>query len=163
MIADSQRQPITIIKNDHNGREVWRYEGHIILRKSQHIVLEAHFNRADVHLEYITFRRGDRFVEHFYSDRWYNIFEIHDVDDDDLKGWYCNITRPAFLGDNTIRADDLALDLFVSPDGQTRIIDGDEFDALPISQEERAAAQAALEELQQRVREGNTPFTLLTG
>ena len=26
-------------------------------------------------------KRGDRFVETYYSARWYNIFEIHDRDD----------------------------------------------------------------------------------
>ena len=34
-------------------------------------------------------------MECFYNDRWYNILEIHDRDDDRLKAWYCNVTLPA--------------------------------------------------------------------
>ena len=44
-----------------------------------------------------TLRRGDRFIETYYTDRWYNIFEIHAREDDRLKGWYCNIAKPAVM------------------------------------------------------------------
>ncbi|HEC23643.1 MAG TPA: DUF402 domain-containing protein [Chloroflexi bacterium] len=151
-------EPITVIKADHTGREVWRYRGVVLERDSRHVKLEARFNRDDYDLGYATFRRNDRFVEYFYSDRWYNIFEIHDADDDHLKGWYCNFTRPARLDRETIRADDLALDLFVYPDRRVLILDREEFEALPLREDERAAVLAALEELQERVREGLPPF-----
>ena len=138
---------ITVIKNDHTGQEVWRYVGTILEREPNHVRLEARFNRDDLALDYVTFRRGDRFIEDYYSDRWYNVFEVHDVDDDHIKGWYCNFTRPAALGTDTIRADDLALDLFVYPDHRTLILDEDEYAALPLSVEERAQVEAALEAL----------------
>jgi len=128
---------ITVIKNDHAGREILRYEGVVLERHPDHVVVEARFNRDDMDLGYVVFRRGDRFVERFYADRWYNIFEIHDVDDDHIKGWYCNFTRPAIIADGVAQADDLALDLWVYPDGRTLTLDQDEFDALAISLEER--------------------------
>ena len=138
---------ITVIKNDHTGKEMWRYEGTILEREPNRVRLEARFNRDDLALDYVTFRRGDRFVEDYYSDRWYNVFEVHDVEDDHVKGWYCNFTRPAVLGADTIRADDLALDLFVTPDHRTLILDEDEYTALPLSEQERAQVAAALEAL----------------
>ncbi|OQY20658.1 MAG: hypothetical protein B6I35_10355 [Anaerolineaceae bacterium 4572_32.2] len=45
-------------------------------------------------LGYVALEPSDRWTECFYTDRWYNVFEIHAADDS-LKGWYCNITRPA--------------------------------------------------------------------
>lgn len=144
-------EPITVIKNDHTGREVWRYQGVVQRLDSTSVTLEARFNRDDSDEGYVVFRRGDRFVEQFFSDRWYNIMEIHDADDDRIKGWYCNFTRPARITDGEIRADDLALDLWVYPDGRRLVLDREEFDALPITAEERAAVLAALEELMERL------------
>jgi len=51
-------------------------------------------------------------VETYYTDRRYYIFEIHDRDDDQLKGWYCNVSRLAVLdADDRLLYMDLALDL----------------------------------------------------
>src|SRR5690349_13550539 len=105
------REPVLVIKNNHLGKEMLRYDGVILKRNDSGILLEAIFDRDDLDLGYTVFRRGDRFVEWFYSDRWYNIFEIHNAEDDQIKGWYCNFTRPAKFGDTRIEADDLALDL----------------------------------------------------
>ncbi len=154
----SSPRPITVIKNDHTGREVWRYEGTLLERTPTHVRLEARFSREDLELGYVAFRRGDRFVEEFYSDRWYNIFEVHDVADDRLKGWYCNFTRPAQLGEDMVSADDLALDLFVAPDGNMLVLDREEFEALPISDQEREEVLKALAELQVRVSQRQPPF-----
>jgi predicted RNA-binding protein associated with RNAse of E/G family len=151
-------EAITIIKNNFEGREVWRYEGVILERGETYVRLEAPFNRDDIDLGYVIFRRGDRFVEWFFSDRWYNIFEVHDVRDDRLKGWYCNITRPAKLERSRITADDLELDLFVHPDGRMLVLDREAFNALPLDGAERLAALDGLAALQAMVREGAAPF-----
>lgn len=149
---------VTVIKNDHTGQEVWRYEGMILERGPTHVRLEARFNRDDLALGYVTFRRNDRFVEHFYADRWYNVFEVHDVDDDHIKGWYCNFTRPAHIGNGIIQADDLALDMFVYPDRRIMVLDQEEFDRLPITDTERAMVAEALEQLKQLAQNGDPPF-----
>lgn len=138
---------LTVIKNDYTGKEVWRYDGVLIESHPNRVTLEARFNRDDQTLDYVVFRRGDRFVEQFYTDRWYNVFEIHDVGDDRLKGWYCNFARPAHIADGVITSDDLALDLWVYPDGRLLTLDRDEFDALPIPAEERRAVLEAHHEL----------------
>ena len=79
-------------------------------------------------------------MEQFFSDRWYSIFEMHDVADDRLTGWYCNLSRPARFRDDGIEADDLALDLYVAPDGTVTLLDEDEFAALPLTDAERPGA-----------------------
>lgn len=150
--------PVTVIKNDHTGQEVWRYDGYVLERTATYVKLEAHFARHNVDLGYVTFRRGDRFVEHFYGDRWYNIFAVHDGDDNHLKGWYCNIARPAEMSADRIAQDDLALDLFVTPEREMLVLDEDEFEALHLSDPEHSAALAALAELQQQVLQGQPPF-----
>ena len=152
------QRSITVIKNDHTGQEVWRYEGQVLERTPGRVMLEALFNRDEVDLGYAIFRRGDRFVEHFFSDRWYNIFAVHDADDDHFKGWYCNVARPAELSENVIRQDDLALDLFVYPDRRMIVLDRDEFEALNLTDPTRSAALKALAELQKMVRLGQPPF-----
>ncbi len=150
---------VTIIKNDHTGQEVWRYQGEVISESPTSVTVEAFFSREDRDDGYIVWRRGDRFIEHFYTDLWYNIFEIHDVDDDRIKGWYCNLARPASIEDHHVMQDDLALDVFVDPDGQALMQDEDEFEALPISPKERTHIQDALDALLRMVRQGDGPFS----
>jgi hypothetical protein len=151
-------EAIRVHKLNELGEEVWHYDGRVLSRSATVVKLEAFFNRADYVADYHTFRRGDRFVEWFYSDRWHNIFQMHDADDDRLKGWYCNLTRPARLGPNDIYAEDLALDVMVYPDGNFRLLDEDEFAALEITASDRSHALNALEELKFMVRRRSGVF-----
>ncbi len=153
---------VTVIKNDHAGQEVWRYHGRVLARGATWVRLEAFFDRPDRDAGYHTFRCGDRFVERFYSDRWYSIFEMHDVDDDHLTGWYCNFSRPAQIRNGTIEADDLALDLYIAPDGAPLILDRDEFDALPLDDALRAQVWDALDDLLRQVSARRPPFDSIT-
>ena len=92
--------------------------------------------------------QGDPFVEIYFNDRWYNIYEIHDKADGRIKGWYCNITLPAEFGQDSISYVDLALDLLVYPDGQMLVLDEDEFAELNLDKTRQAQARRALDELQ---------------
>lgn len=148
-----ERMPnISVIKQDYSGNETWRYEGNLLARQQNKIVIEAFFDREDTPVGEITFSHGDQFVETYYNDRWYNIFEIHDQESGDIKGWYCNIGYPAVITDNAIAYRDLALDLLVYPDGEQIVLDEDEFSALPISHKDQSAARQALRELQEKFR-----------
>ena len=97
--------------------------------------------------------KGDRFVETYYTDRWFNIFEIHAREDDHLRGWYCNVSSPAVIVGDTIAWNDLALDLLVFPDGRQYVLDEDEFSQLELSSEQRQRALNALAELQTRFKQ----------
>ena len=91
-------------------------------------------------------KHGDRFVEVYYTDRWYNIFEMYDRDDGRRKDWYCNIGRPAVMEtEDVISYVDLALDLWIALDGTQTVLDEDEFAALDLDAETRSRAWAALE------------------
>ena len=148
---------ITILKLDHHGREVWRYPGRVLARDAHTIRLEGFYNRDDATVGYAVFKRGDRLVETFYSDRWYNVFAVYDRDDGALKGWYCNVTRPATITADTVSSDDLALDVWVSPGGAVTVLDEDEFAGLELSEADRAAAEDALRQLIRLAESGLLP------
>lgn len=143
-----------------DGRETFRYPvARVLARTAQAITVEAYFDRTErLELGYTVFERGDRFVEYFYADRWYNVFEVHAAGDDAVRGWYCNLARPAVLSEDAIAQVDLALDVWVRPDGSALVLDEDEFAALPLSAEERGAARAALAELLNLVAQRAGPF-----
>lgn len=140
-------------------QETWRYPGKILTRTNNHILLEAYFNRSDFLFHEIVLARGDRFLETYFNDRWYNIFEIHDKSTDALKGWYCNVTYPAEFTDGMISYIDLALDLLVYPDGRQLVLDEDEFADLHLNDSDTEKARRALGELQQ-IMKSPLPFKL---
>jgi uncharacterized protein len=144
-----QPQEILVSKLNPQGQETWHYTGQLLERGAQFVRLEARFNRDDTPFHGIVLRRGDRFVETYYSDRWYNIYEIHDVQTDELKGWYCNVARPAEISDGLVVYIDLALDLWVYPDGRQLVLDEEEFAELDLGMEETQAARTAMRELQE--------------
>ncbi|NJL95356.1 MAG: DUF402 domain-containing protein [Anaerolineae bacterium] len=143
---------MTVVKRDHRGQPMLEYSGTLLHRQPNWVLLEARFALPDADKSYHHFRQGDRLLEWFYADRWYNVFELHHREDDHLQGWYCNITRPAVLQAERLYADDLALDLMVYPDGRTLLLDEDEFTALDLPPADREQAQAALAALLARVR-----------
>jgi len=138
---------ITVSKLNLQGEETWRYTGEIISEDPEKVILQALFNRQDTPFHGILLKKGDRFVETFYLDRWYNIFEMYDRDDDQLKGWYCNIGYPAKREGQVLSYIDLALDLLVYPDGKQLILDEDEFEELRLAPAVRAQALHALDDL----------------
>ncbi len=148
---------ITVYKLDENGRVVRQYPATVVERLPNLVRLEAFFNQDDLVLDYTTFRRGDRFIETFYTDRWYNVFAIFDRDSQALKGWYCNICRPASIGESSITCEDLALDVWVEPGGQITVLDEDEFAALPLVESDRKQSLIALRQLQQLAQKGCLP------
>ena len=150
-------ETVTIRKLDYAGHEVTVYPGWVLRRKDHAIVLRTFWNRAPLDVGYVVLEPGDRWTEYFYADRWYNIFEIR-ASDGRLKGWYCNVTRPARISAGEVVWEDLALDLWVAPDGETLVLDEDEFAALPLTPADCEAAQQALAELQEMVAQKAAPF-----
>jgi hypothetical protein len=148
---------ITVLKKNLAGEVTWQYEGVVLHREENKITLEALFNRDDMPFMDIVLKRNDRFVETFYSDRWYNIFEIYDRDDGRIKGWYCNIGKPAVLEDGIVSYVDLALDLWISADGKQTVLDEDEFEELELDDDTRQNALAGLEGLRQSLKNDRPP------
>jgi hypothetical protein len=135
------------VKLNIQGKETWRYPGLIVQQAGSRIILEAFFDREDTIFHGMPLCRGDRFVETYYTDRWYNIFEIYSRADGSLRGWYCNVSTPARLDGEMLTYHDLALDLLVFPDGRQIVLDEDEFSSLELPVGDRERALSALNEL----------------
>ena len=147
-----------IIKRDAHGNDQLSYSGVVRERNDRFLCVEASFALDDRDLGYIHLRRGDVFREWFYSDCWFNIFRVQDVESKQVKGWYCNITRPAIIKPRQVAADDLGLDVFVYPDGQTLLLDADEFSRLGLPLSEQQAAWEAVAVIQEMVQTRQPPF-----
>ncbi|TFG67860.1 MAG: DUF402 domain-containing protein [Anaerolineales bacterium] len=139
---------VTVHKLNMAGQITWQYQGSVLQRAEHDVVVEAFFDRQDMPFQGITLKHRDRFIETFFDDRWYNLFEIYDRDDGQRKGWYCNICCPAVIRVDSISYIDLALDLWVTPDGKQTVLDEDEFAALELDRKTRDQAVAALQSLQ---------------
>lgn len=146
-----------IYKLDEHGREVLHYDAELVQRGTHDVCVRAVF-AFEVDLGVVQFARGDIFTEWFYTDRWYNVFRVESGADGTLKGWYCNITRPAHITAEAVRADDLALDVFVDVRGTLHLLDEHEFAALTLSDEERRAAWDAVAQIRARVAQQLAPF-----
>lgn len=140
---------IKIIKQDYLGHDVWEYTGSLVQRYKNKIIIEAYFDREETPVDKLILREGDRFIETYFLDKWFNIYEIQNQQDRIIKAWYCNISYPAKLFDNTITYRDLELDLLVYPDGRQKVLDIAEFEALPLNNQVRSKALQALKELQE--------------
>ncbi|MGH2619963.1 MAG: DUF402 domain-containing protein [Anaerolineales bacterium] len=149
---------MTVVKLDHRAEEKWRYQGRVLAREPSRITIEAIYDQADDDFHGLSLRKGDRFLEQHYADHWYNVFAVFDGTSGELKGWYCNITRPARIDGDQVSAEDLALDLIVRPDGSWTVLDEPEFEAQGLSGSDRANALAALAELKQLAQASEGPF-----
>ena len=150
-------QRIKVQKKIPGGEVVYEYHGDLIHRDENSVTLEALFTRDDMPFMDVVFKKDDRFIEYYYANRWYNIFEIHDRDDGKIKGWYCNIGMPAVIEDGVVSYVDLALDLWVSGNGKQTVLDEDEFEKLELSEDLRAGALNGLDELKHLFK-NNTPL-----
>ena len=156
-------QIVTVRKLSSAGALVFAYPGIIAQTWPGGARLDAMWTRDEMALGYTTFAPGDHFIEWYFTDRWYNIMEVRGAGDT-LKGWYCNVTYPAQFAPDSISYRDLALDLWVAPDGAMTTLDEDEFAAdVTIGAPARAQALAALADLRALVARRVAPFDTLPG
>ena len=153
---------ITVIKQDHRGKEKIRDKGKVIRRTTDNIVIEASWTLPEKDLGYTRFEPGDRFIEYYSTKHWFNIFDIASSDGT-RKGWYCNIAEPANIYEDHIEQIDLILDVWVTPQGETLMLDEDEFAAeTTLSQEQRTGIELGMQALLALVAARAEPFTSLT-
>ena len=139
---------LTVFKQNHFGKPVFSWEGELVDESPTCRLVRAYFSGADsVPVDKVTFRKGDLMLERYYTDRWYNVFEVHEGLSDQVKCWYINLSYPALFTAESITWQDLALDLLVYPNGEYRLLDEDEFDALPLEPEVRKRCMATVQEI----------------
>ena len=150
---------ITVVKLNPSGEPKIQYQGEVIEHSHAGVIIQAYWQQPLKDLGYTRFDPGDSFIEYYYSDRWFNIFDIATADGR-RKGWYCNIAEPASISDEFIKQIDLLLDVWVDPDGTPLVLDEDEFEAdTTLSQEQRAGAHQGLQDLLQMIAAQAEPFT----
>ncbi|MFE0253477.1 DUF402 domain-containing protein [Streptomyces sp. NPDC059010] len=153
MSANSAERPrpldVVLVKG---GRTKIRYAAELVADDGTRIAVRAPWSGAGVRdFGFVRFEPGDVFTEYYWRDRWYAVKEVRDSAGA-LKGWYCDITRPATLSGAELVVEDLDLDLWRSADGtDVRRLDEDEFAESGLAEsdpEAAAAALAALDELE---------------
>ena len=152
---------ITVVKPNPRGETKIKYQGEVVERISHGLIIQALWSHPTKNLGYISFEPGDRFIEYYYTKRWYNIFDIASAQGV-RKGWYCNIAEPAILFDDRIEQVDLLLDVWVNPAGEILILDEDEFAAdATLSAEQRKGAKQGLQELLRMIAKRHEAFSTL--
>ncbi|MFI1785241.1 DUF402 domain-containing protein [Streptomyces rubiginosohelvolus] len=145
------------------GRTKIRYPAELVRDDGVRVTVRAPWAAPGVRdFGFVRFEPGDVFTEHYWRDRWFAVKEVR-TGDGGLKGWYCDITRPAVLADGVLAVEDLDLDLWVSADGSCVLrLDEDEFEASGLAEQDPAAAgsaSSALDELERLARsEGLAPL-----
>ncbi|GAA0910316.1 DUF402 domain-containing protein [Streptomyces thermoalcalitolerans] len=134
-----------------------RYPAELLVDDGTRITVRAPWAGGAIRdFGFVRFEPGDVFTEHYWRDRWYSVKEVRDARGA-LKGWYCDVTRPATRLGVEVVVEDLDLDLWRSADGtDIRRLDEDEFAASGLAEQDpeaAAAALAALDELEVLARE----------
>lgn len=159
--GDRTRLQAVTVRLVKRRRPAVTYEADVLADDGNHIVIRAPWKGDPIDLGVVEFEEGDMFIEHYWRDRWYSVKRVHGADRA-LKGWYCDIARPATLEGTVLTSVDLDLDLWVSSDRRKiRRLDEEEFVDGGWWGEDPAAASAAvagLDELERQARAGAFPF-----
>ncbi|GAA2765677.1 DUF402 domain-containing protein [Streptomyces paradoxus] len=145
------------------GRTKIRYTGELLADDGTRLAVRAPWAGSGVRdFGFVRFEPGDVFTEYYWRDRWYAVKEVRSGTGA-LKGWYCDVTRPALRTGSELVVEDLDLDLWRSADGSdVRRLDEDEFAESGLGDSDpqaASAALAALDELESLARGGG--FTAL--
>ncbi|MEU2223981.1 DUF402 domain-containing protein [Streptomyces sp. NPDC018347] len=126
------------------GRTKIRYPAELLRDDGTRIAVRAPWAGTGVRdFGFVRFEPGDVFTEYYWRDRWYSVKEVRAADGS-VKGWYCDVTRPAVRSGAELVVEDLDLDLWRSADGRdVRRLDEDEFAASGLREADPDAASAA--------------------
>ncbi|MFJ5263035.1 DUF402 domain-containing protein [Streptomyces sp. NPDC088387] len=149
--SDPAARPVHVVLVK-GGRTKIRYPAELVQDDGVRLAVRAAWAGEKVRdFGFVRFEPGDVFTEYYWRDRWYAVKEVRDARGG-LKGWYCDITRPAELTGGELVVEDLDLDLWRSADGTDVLrLDEDEFEESGLADRDpraAAAAVAALDELE---------------
>jgi hypothetical protein len=129
--------PMTVVKRAPDGSRAARYTAHVVRANAPApwIEIEATWTQRPVDVAGLLFQPGDTLREFFSPVHPFNAFALHSPSGV-LKGWYGNVTFPAFLDELTPELTliwhDLYLDVVILVDGSITPLDDDELAASSI-------------------------------
>ncbi len=146
------------VRLDKHPRPDVQYPATVLADDGDHAVVRAPwFGDEPRDFGFVRFEQGDVWTEHYWRTRWYSIKQVATADGT-VKGWYCDVARPAVVTPGLITVGDLDLDLWLSGDRKTVLrLDEDEFleSGLAAREPETAAAAVrALNELEALAGDG---------
>ncbi len=131
---------VTVVKRAPNGTEAARYPARVAVTQAPGpwIELVANWTLPRVDVAGLIFEPGDTLREFFSAEHPFNAFAVYSPAGD-LRGWYGNVTYPAFIetidGESCLVWHDLYLDVVTLPNSAMRLLDDDELaeSGLPVA------------------------------
>ena len=157
---------LSLVKLDPRGREVARYPGEVMANVSPErwLVVRATWTYEPLDLNGLEFQAGDKMIEWFSPDQPFNAFAVHSSQGE-LRGWYANVTYPAWMHSAENGPElfwhDLYVDLVGLPGGAFMLRDEDELEASGLASRQPrlyAAIRQAVPEMLGRFRRHDPPF-----
>lgn len=118
---------ITVNSRKYDGRIRRSWQAGVVTQTAEMLIAVGRFEFDVDHSDLGRIAAGTVSFEHFWFDRWYNIFRFHEPDGA-LKAWYCNVAMPATYGDGILDFVDLDIDVVVWPDMRFEVVDLDDFE-----------------------------------
>jgi protein associated with RNAse G/E len=123
---EAEGQAITVCTYKYDGTEHRRWHARLLRREESLIVLDARFEEEIRHPLLGIIAAGTISLEHYWLDRWYNIFRFLQPTGEMLN-YYCNINVPPSFAEDVLSYVDLDIDILVAPDFSYSVLDEDEF------------------------------------
>ena len=151
---------LTIQAKKYDGRIRKTWHGGVLSESPELILLVARFHEDVHHNDLGHIRSGTISFEHFWFDKWYNIFRFHQPSGE-LLAYYINISMPPILEGNTLSYVDLDIDVVVWPDQRVEVLDRDDFEKNQLKygypQGVIAKAEEALKHVLELIERGDVP------
>lgn len=155
------RELLTVQSLKYDGRVHREWRAELLRQDGPLIVVEGEFEEEVRHPLLGTILAGTLSTEYYWLDRWYSVFRFQEPTGA-LRNYYCNINTPPQLADRMLTFIDLDVDILVSPDFTTRVLDEEEFDEheklYNYPPDFRPRVREALEEISELIRLRQFPF-----
>ena len=155
-----QGREITINARKYDGSLRRQWTAGIVSQTEELTIAVGRFEFDVEHSDLGLIKQGTVSFEHFWRDRWYNIFRFHEPDGS-LRNYYCNVAMPFTLEGETLEFVDLDIDVVAWPDGRVEVLDRDDFEVNSVKfgypEDVIAAAEQSLAELLTLVELGQLP------
>ncbi|HEV7701592.1 MAG TPA: DUF402 domain-containing protein [Pyrinomonadaceae bacterium] len=152
---------VTVNARKYDGKIRRSWLGSLVSAKDGLVTLLARFSEDMQSKDLGVIREGTISLEHFWTDRWYNVFHFREPDGSD-KAFYANVAMPATFATNCINYIDLDIDVVLWPDGRIDVLDRDDFEKNSLKyaypDDVKKAAETALSDLLALIERREFPF-----